>query len=86
MSQAREVHEGGVSLEGQHEHLVRRGDIIGIVRYLGRTALKFKIEKGEDGEISIFATEIFCLRPVCVNPQMSPMGPRTRNKDTGRDI
>lgn len=52
----------GVSFEAQHEHL-RRGDVIGIVGYPGRTAPKNKIEKGEEGELSIFATEIILLTP-----------------------
>ena len=51
-----------VSFEAQHEHL-RRGDIIGIVGYPGRTAPKNKIEKGEEGELSIFATEVILLTP-----------------------
>ena len=52
----------GVSFEDQHEHL-RRGDIIGIVGYPGRTAPKNRIENGEEGELSIFATEIILLTP-----------------------
>ena len=52
----------GVPFEAQHEHL-RRGDIIGIVGYPGRTAPKNKIEKGEEGELSIFATEVILLTP-----------------------
>jgi lysyl-tRNA synthetase class 2 len=51
-----------VPFEAQHEHL-RRGDIIGIVGYPGRTAPKNKIEKGEEGELSIFATEVILLTP-----------------------
>jgi lysyl-tRNA synthetase class 2 len=62
MAQLQEVKEGGVPFEQQHEHL-RRGDIIGIVGYPGRTAPKNKIEKGEEGELSIFATEIQLLTP-----------------------
>ncbi|KAL2888417.1 lysyl-trna synthetase [Ceratocystis lukuohia] len=62
MCQAQEVSEGAPSFEAQHEHL-RRGDIIGIVGYPGRTAPKSKIEKGEQGELSIFATEIILLTP-----------------------
>lgn len=48
--------------EKQHEHL-RRGDIVGVVGYPGRTAPKNKIEKGEEGELSIFAKEIILLTP-----------------------
>ncbi|PSS18530.1 hypothetical protein M430DRAFT_50536 [Amorphotheca resinae ATCC 22711] len=62
MCQLQEAKEGGVPFEQQHEHL-RRGDIIGIVGYPGRTAPKSKIEKGEQGELSIFATEIILLTP-----------------------
>jgi lysyl-tRNA synthetase class 2 len=62
MCQLQEAKEGGVPFEAQHEHL-RRGDIIGIVGYPGRTAPKNKIEKGEEGELSIFATEIVLLTP-----------------------
>ena len=51
-----------VPFEEQHEHL-RRGDIIGIVGYPGRTAPRNKIEKGEEGELSIFATEVILLTP-----------------------
>lgn len=62
MCQIQEAKESGVPFEEQHEHL-RRGDIIGIVGYPGRTAPKNKIEKGEEGELSIFATEIILLTP-----------------------
>ena len=43
--------KGSVPFEQQHEHL-RRGDIIGIVGFPGRTAPRQR----EDGELSIFAT------------------------------
>ncbi|KAK2061481.1 lysyl-tRNA synthetase [Colletotrichum caudatum] len=62
MAQAQEVREGGPSFEDQHVHL-RRGDIVGIIGYPGRTAPKSKIEKGEEGELSIFATEFILLTP-----------------------
>ncbi|EPE25267.1 Class II aaRS and biotin synthetase [Glarea lozoyensis ATCC 20868] len=62
MCQSQEAKEDGVPFADQHEHL-RRGDIIGIVGYPGRTAPKNKIEKGEEGELSIFATEIILLTP-----------------------
>ncbi|PMD31055.1 putative Lysyl-tRNA synthetase, cytoplasmic [Hyaloscypha variabilis F] len=62
MCQLQEAKAGGVPFEEQHENL-RRGDIIGIVGYPGRTAPKNKIEKGEEGELSIFATEIILLTP-----------------------
>lgn len=62
MSQAQEIKEGGIPFEEQHEHL-RRGDIVGIVGYPGRTSPKSRIEKGEEGELSIFATEIILLTP-----------------------
>lgn len=47
-----------VPFEAQHEHL-RRGDVIGIVGYPGRTSPKNRA----DGELSIFATEIVLLAP-----------------------
>ncbi|PBP20220.1 putative Lysyl-tRNA synthetase, cytoplasmic [Diplocarpon rosae] len=62
MCQLQEAKADGVPFEQQHEHL-RRGDIIGIVGYPGRTAPKNKIEKGEEGELSILATEIVLLTP-----------------------
>jgi lysyl-tRNA synthetase, class II len=62
MCQAQEVADGAPEFTKQHEHL-RRGDIIGIIGYPGRTAPKNKIEKGEEGELSIFATEVVLLTP-----------------------
>ncbi|RDH36560.1 hypothetical protein BDQ94DRAFT_138033 [Aspergillus welwitschiae] len=49
---------GGVPFEAQHEHL-RRGDIVGIVGFPGRTSPKNRA----DGELSIFATEVVLLSP-----------------------
>lgn len=49
---------GAVSFEDQHENL-RRGDIIGIVGYPGRSNPKNR----PDGELSIFATEVVLLAP-----------------------
>ncbi|KAL9627548.1 MAG: hypothetical protein Q9204_006488 [Flavoplaca sp. TL-2023a] len=57
MCQAQEA-AGDVPFEQQHEHL-RRGDIIGIVGYPGRTAPRNR----PDGELSIFAREIILLTP-----------------------
>ena len=57
MCQAQEA-AGSVPFEQQHEHL-RRGDIIGIVGYPGRTAPRNRPE----GELSIFAKEIILLTP-----------------------
>ncbi|KAI4273683.1 MAG: hypothetical protein L6R35_006394, partial [Caloplaca aegaea] len=57
MCQAQEA-AGEVPFEQQHEHL-RRGDIIGIVGYPGRTAPRNRPE----GELSIFAREIILLTP-----------------------
>ncbi|CAL8578817.1 lysyl-tRNA synthetase [Xanthoria parietina] len=57
MCQAQEA-TGDVPFEQQHEHL-RRGDIIGIVGYPGRTAPRNR----PDGELSIFAREIILLTP-----------------------
>ncbi|RDL36970.1 putative lysine-tRNA ligase [Venustampulla echinocandica] len=62
MCQLQEAKAGGLPFDQQHEHL-RRGDIIGIVGHPGRTAPKNKIEKGEEGELSIFATEVVLLTP-----------------------
>jgi lysyl-tRNA synthetase, class II len=57
MAQAQEA-AGAVSFEDQHD-LIRRGDIIGIVGYPGRTQPKNRPE----GELSIFAKEIILLTP-----------------------
>ncbi|KAI1387270.1 lysyl-tRNA synthetase [Hypoxylon trugodes] len=62
MCQAQEVREGAPAFEKQHDH-IRRGDIIGVIGYAGRTNPKTKIEKGEEGELSIFATEVILLSP-----------------------
>ncbi|KAJ9498818.1 lysyl-tRNA synthetase [Exophiala xenobiotica] len=58
MCQAQEA-KGDVSFEAQHEHL-RRGDIIGIVGYPGRTAPK---NRPNEGELSVFAQEVILLTP-----------------------
>lgn len=47
-----------IPFEAQHEHL-RRGDIIGVIGYPGRTAPKTR----DDGELSIFAKEVILLTP-----------------------
>lgn len=57
MCQAQEA-AGDVHFEQQHEHL-RRGDIIGVVGYPGRTAPKNR----EEGELSIFARQVILLTP-----------------------
>ncbi|KAK2761779.1 lysyl-tRNA synthetase [Arachnomyces sp. PD_36] len=49
---------GDVSFADQHEHL-RRGDVIGIVGFPGRTSPKNRA----DGELSIFAKEVILLAP-----------------------
>ena len=49
---------GDVPFEAQHEQL-RRGDIIGIVGFPGRTSPKNR----DDGELSIFAREVVLLAP-----------------------
>ncbi|KAJ5755763.1 hypothetical protein N7533_005306 [Penicillium manginii] len=49
---------GSASFEEQHEH-IRRGDIVGIVGFPGRTSPKNR----DDGELSIFATELVLLSP-----------------------
>ncbi|PWY78289.1 lysine--tRNA ligase KRS1 [Aspergillus heteromorphus CBS 117.55] len=49
---------GDVAFEAQHEHL-RRGDIVGIVGFPGRTSPKNRA----DGELSIFASEVILLSP-----------------------
>lgn len=48
----------GKPFEEQHE-LLRRGDIVGIVGFPGRTNPKNR----DDGELSIFATEVILLTP-----------------------
>ncbi|KAL5339421.1 hypothetical protein BJX70DRAFT_363590 [Aspergillus crustosus] len=55
--QAQHVAADG-SFEAQHEHL-RRGDIIGIVGFPGRSNPKNRA----DGELSIFASEVVLLAP-----------------------
>jgi lysyl-tRNA synthetase class 2 len=60
--QAQLVKEGGVSFEKQHEN-IRRGDVIGIVGYAGRTNPKNRLAEGKEGELSVFATEIVLLSP-----------------------
>ncbi|RKU48723.1 lysyl-tRNA synthetase [Coniochaeta pulveracea] len=60
--QAQEAAEGGVPFEKQHE-VLRRGDVIGITGYPGRTAPKKQLEQGKQGELSIFATEVKLLAP-----------------------
>ncbi|KAI9808959.1 MAG: lysyl-tRNA synthetase [Phylliscum demangeonii] len=57
MCQAQETAED-VPFEAQHEHL-RRGDIIGIVGYPGRT----NPTRRDHGELSIFARQIILLTP-----------------------
>ncbi|KAI4154139.1 MAG: hypothetical protein LQ340_001875 [Diploschistes diacapsis] len=47
-----------VPFEDQHENL-RRGDIIGVIGYPGRTSPKNR----DDGELSIFAQEVILLTP-----------------------
>ena len=49
---------GSVKFEQQHEHL-RRGDIIGVIGFPGRTSPKTR----DDGELSIFAREVILLTP-----------------------
>lgn len=51
-----------MSFEKQHEN-IRRGDVIGIVGYAGRTNPKNRVAEGKEGELSIFATEITLLSP-----------------------
>ncbi|KAL6714486.1 lysyl-tRNA synthetase [Lecanora helva] len=57
MCQAQEA-SGLIPFEEQHEHL-RRGDIIGVIGYPGRTAPRNRPE----GELSIFAREVILLTP-----------------------
>ncbi|ETN39384.1 lysine-tRNA ligase [Cyphellophora europaea CBS 101466] len=58
MCQAQEA-KGDTPFEQQHEHL-RRGDIVGVVGYPGRTAPK---NRPNEGELSVFATEVKLLTP-----------------------
>lgn len=60
--QAQEAAADGIPFEKQHEAL-RRGDVIGIVGYAGRTAPKKQLELGKQGELSVFATEVKLLAP-----------------------
>ncbi|KAI9773010.1 MAG: lysyl-tRNA synthetase [Candelina submexicana] len=57
MCQSQEA-TGDVPFEEQHDHL-RRGDIIGIIGYPGRTKPKTR----DEGELSIFAKEVILLSP-----------------------
>lgn len=57
MCQAQEASDNA-QFEAQHEH-IRRGDIIGVVGYPGRTAPKNRPE----GELSIFARQVILLTP-----------------------
>jgi lysyl-tRNA synthetase, class II len=57
MCQAQEA-TGDIPFEAQHDHL-RRGDIVGIVGFPGRTSPKNR----PDGELSIFAQQIVLLAP-----------------------
>ncbi|KAF1992456.1 putative Lysyl-tRNA synthetase, cytoplasmic [Aulographum hederae CBS 113979] len=58
MCQAQESAEGAPSFEVQHESL-RRGDIIGVIGYPGRTNPKNRAE----GELSVFARQVILLTP-----------------------
>lgn len=58
MCQAQEA-AGNTSFEDQHEHL-RRGDIVGVIGYPGRTAPR---NRPNEGELSIFANEVILLTP-----------------------
>lgn len=60
--QAQEAAGASIPFEKQHEAL-RRGDVIGIVGYPGRTAPKKQLELGKQGELSVFATEVKLLAP-----------------------
>ncbi|KAJ9151163.1 Lysine--tRNA ligase [Pleurostoma richardsiae] len=51
-----------VPFEVQHENL-RRGDVIGVVGFPGRTAPKKLLAEGKEGELSVFATEVRLLAP-----------------------
>lgn len=64
MCQAQLVKEdgGAPSFEKQHEN-IRRGDVVGIVGYAGRTNPKNRLAEGKEGELSVFATEIVLLSP-----------------------
>ena len=57
MCQAQEA-SGSVPFEDQHEQ-IRRGDLIGVIGYPGRTAPRNRPE----GELSIFAKEVILLTP-----------------------
>ncbi|KJR81195.1 lysyl-tRNA synthetase, class II [Sporothrix schenckii 1099-18] len=62
MCQAQYVKEGGVPFDKQHVNLAR-GDVIGIVGWPGRTSPKSRLDKGEEGELSVFASEVVLLSP-----------------------
>ncbi|CAH2352548.1 lysine--tRNA ligase, cytoplasmic [[Candida] railenensis] len=58
MAQAQDVAGGVEEYEKMHEYL-RRGDVIGITGYPGRTSPA----KGGEGEVSVFATSVQLLTP-----------------------
>ncbi|KAK3044285.1 Protein kinase, partial [Coniosporium uncinatum] len=58
MCQSQEAANSSVAFEKQHEHL-RRGDIIGVIGYPGRTNPRNRPE----GELSIIAREVILLSP-----------------------
>ncbi len=62
MCQSQNAKEGGVPFDKQHVNLAR-GDIVGVVGYPGRTSPKSRLEKGEEGELSIMASEVILLSP-----------------------
>ena len=58
LCQLQQSGEDAKAFEKMHEH-IRRGDIVGIVGYPGRTAPRNRAE----GELSIFATKLLLLAP-----------------------
>lgn len=58
MCQSQEASDAA-NFEAQHEHL-RRGDIIGVIGYPGRTMPR---NRPNEGELSIFAREVILLSP-----------------------
>ncbi|KAL9124653.1 MAG: hypothetical protein Q9217_006039 [Psora testacea] len=58
LCQLQQSGEDAAAFEKMHEH-IRRGDIVGIVGYPGRTAPRTR----DEGELSVFATKLLLLAP-----------------------
>ena len=64
---------GARNFEAQHEH-IRRGDIVGIIGFPGRTAPRTR----DDGELSIFVKELVLLAPCLHQLPSEHFGPQRK--------